>query len=220
MTFSYFKLLLLYALPIFTMAQIERVVVQPSLSFSIKKDVRWSFNTTFQERNSVENGITALHVQAAQFVSYEIGFYSELGVGIMYRELFDQHLPEELRTTQQYVYSRKYNALKVAHRARWDQRWRDDRLTHRWRYRFSSSLPLNGSETDTKEFYVTASVETLFIGETGRKPALDQRFSAGLGRQMGKKTKLQFIIEYRTEDFRRDTERSLFIDLGLYYTFK
>lgn len=202
------------------MAQIDRVVVQPSLVFSIEQDSRWSFNTTFQERNTVENGITGLHVQAAQFVSYEIGFYSELGIGVMYRELFDQQLPEELRTTQQYVYGRKYNALKVAHRGRWDQRWREDRLTHRWRYRLSSSLPLNGSNTDASEFYVTASLETLFIGETGRKPALDQRFSAGLGRQVGNRTKIQFIVEYRTEDFRRDTQRSLFMDLGLYYTFK
>jgi hypothetical protein len=161
-----------------------------------------------------------LHVQGAQYVSYEIGFYSQLGVGIMYRELFDNDRPEELRTTQQFVYSKKYNALKVAHRARWDQRWRGDRLTHRWRYRVSSSLPLNGSVTDPSEFYLTSSLETLFVAENGVAPALDQRFALGLGRQVGSRTKIQLVTEYRTEDFARGIERSLFINLGLYYSFK
>lgn len=215
----YSRVFLFLLLPLLSFSQIvEDVIVQPSLNISWQTGNRWSFNSVMEQRNSTYDGVDALHIQAAQFVGYEVGFYSQIGFVVMYRELFDDSRPEEVRFTEQYVYKRKYNALKVAHRVRWDQRLRGDRTTHRWRYRLSSSLPLNGFATDVSEYYLTASLETVFIAEKAERPGYDQRFSLGLGRQLSKNLKLQLVTEYRFEDFTANTERLLFLNLGMYYS--
>ncbi|ARN78254.1 hypothetical protein BST97_09765 [Nonlabens spongiae] len=215
----YSKWVLFFLLPFCCYSQIDEVLVDPSITFSFQQGSRWGFNTILNQRSVIYEEGQALHVQAAQFATYEVGFYSQLGMGVMYREIFDDDRPEELRTTQQYVFARKYNALKIAHRGRWDQRWRADRLTHRWRYRLSSSLPLNGLRTDSSEFYLTGSWETLFIAENGTTPAFDQRFAIGLGQQLNENIKLQLVTTYRIEDFTKTSERLLFLELGLYYSF-
>ncbi len=207
----------LFFMPFMAIAQLDEVLVQPSIAMSWKSPMRWNLNTTIAQRNIAKTELRALHIQAAQFVSYELGFYSQLGVGVMYRELFDEDNPEELRFTEQYVYTRRYNSLKVAHRARWDQRLRGDRLTHRWRYRLSASLPLSGEQTDSREYYLTGNLETLLVAEDGMSAAYDQRFAAGLGRQIGKDIKLQLVTEYRIEDFTAASEQLLFFYLGMYY---
>jgi len=220
MTSCYFRILILFLLPFSVTAQIDDFLVQPSLNISSTPSSRWGFNTTIAQRTLVNKNTEALHIQGAQFATYEIGFYSQLGVGVMYRELFDDHRPEELRTTQQFVHKRKYNAFKIAHRGRWDQRWRGDRLTHRWRYRLSGSIPLNGLKTDAAEFYLTGNVETLFIAENKQQPMYDQRFSLGLGRQISGKIKVQLLAQYRIEDFTMSSQRLLFVNLGLYYSLR
>ncbi len=218
MTSFYSRFFLFLLLPFLSFSQIvEDVIVQPSLNISWQTGNRWSFNSVIEQRNSTDDTFEALHIQAAQFVGYEVGFYSQIGFVVMYRELFDDSRPEEVRFTEQYVYKRKYNALKVAHRVRWDQRLRGDRTTHRWRYRLSSSLPLNGFATDISEYYLMASLETLFIAENAARPAYDQRISFGLGRQLSKNLKLQLVTEYRFEDFTANTERLLFLNLGMFY---
>jgi hypothetical protein len=216
MTFSCFRWLILLA-PLFLSAQVDEFLAQPTLNLSLQKGSRWGFNTAVSQRSLIINENRGLHVQAAQFVTYEVGFYAQIGAGVMYRELFDNDRPEELRFTQQYVYSKKYNVLKVAHRLRWDQRIRADRLTHRWRYRLSSSIPLNGTRTDVREFYLTGSLETVFIAEADVAPAYDQRFAAGIGTQLFDKVKVQVVAEYRFEDFTVQTEQLLFFNLGIYY---
>ncbi|MGB3592085.1 MAG: DUF2490 domain-containing protein [Nonlabens sp.] len=218
MTSCCFRLLpALLLFPSVLMAQLDEVLTQRSIVISWKSPTRWSLNTTLEQRSLISPDFEGLHIQAAQFISYEVGFYSQVGVGVMYRELFDSDLPEELRFTEQYVYTRKYNSLKVAHRARWDQRVRDDRLTHRWRYRLSASVPLNGESTDEQEYYLTGNVETLLIAEAGTSPGYDQRFSIGLGRQFSSKIKMQVMAEYRIEDFTASSERLLFFNLGAFY---
>ncbi len=197
---------------------VDEVLVQPSINVSFHNDSRWSFNTALEQRNVVANEYDNLHVQLSQFASYEIGFYSQIGMGVMYREVFDRDRPEELRTTQQYVRTRNFNSLKIAHRVRWDQRWRGDLLTHRWRYQFSGAIPLNGNVTDASEFYLTSAAEIVFIAENNERPAYDQRVSIGLGKQLNSDYKLQLTTEYRWEDFTAASDRLLFVNLALYYS--
>ena len=219
MTFYYFRAFLFLLFPFTSFSQIiDDVIVEPTLNVSWHNNARWSFNSAISERNSTQDSFEALHIQASQFASYEVGFYSQIGVGIMYRELFDDSRPEEVRFSEQYVYTRKYNALKITHRVRWDQRLRGERTTHRWRYRLSSSLPLNGLAADASELYLTASIETLFIAERDNRPAYDQRFSLGIGRKISNNLKLQLVTEYRFEDFTAGTDRLLFLYLGVYYS--
>ncbi|AZQ42981.1 DUF2490 domain-containing protein [Nonlabens ponticola] len=197
---------------------VDQVIAQPAIVLSYRDVPAWKFNTVLQQRNVVYDQTSALHIQIAQFASREIGFYSEIGAGIMYRQGLESSVRDELRTTEQYVHARKYNNLKLAHRLRWDQRWRDEDLTHRWRYRLSGSMPLNGRETNVSEFYATASAEALFIAENKERPAYDQRLSLGIGRQLGKKLKVQLTSQYRWEDYTAINRRSLFLNLSLYHT--
>ncbi len=197
---------------------VDDFIAQPSLNLAWNNNGRWSYNTAIEQRNILVNGVQGLHVQAAQFASYDLGFYTQLGAGVMYREVFDNQRPEELRFTEQFVHARKYNALKIAHRLRWDQRIRGTDLTHRWRYRFSGSMPLNGESINTREWYVTASAEALFIAQHLKKPGYDQRVALGLGTAILKKMKIQLVTEYRWEDYTQDLEKSLFLNLGLYYS--
>jgi hypothetical protein len=218
---SFFFRIVMFLFPILCSAQIvDNFLVQPGLKFSWHNDNRWGFNTSLEQRSELSNDFNALHVQVAQYASYDIGFYSQLGITVMYREIADQNRPEELRTAQQYVYTKKYNALKTAQRVRWDQRWRDERLTHRWRYQFSGSIPLSGLVTDASEFYVTAAAEFLFIAESDEKPEYDQRISLGLGKKLNSNYKLQLSTEYRWEDFTSASDRLLFLNLALYYSLK
>ena len=210
---------LFFLIPMIAFSQlVDEVLVQPAVTISWHNDSRWSFNTTLEQRTLVYNDADALHVQLAQFAQYEIGFYSQLGAGVMYRELFEPGQPEELRTSQQFVNARTYNALKMTHRVRWDQRWRGERLTHRWRYQLSGSIPLNGTVTDASEYYLTAALETLLIAENNQRPDYDQRISAGIGKKLSSSYKLQFTAEYRWEDFTAATDRLLFLNLALYYS--
>ncbi|BAO55029.1 DUF2490 domain-containing protein [Nonlabens marinus] len=216
---SYCFRTLIFLLPAFAAAQwVDQVLVEPAMNVSWNTNSRWSLNTTIAQRTLTYDSIDALHVQIAQFAQYEIGFYSQLGAGVMYREVSEQGAPEELRTTQQFVHTKTYNALQIAHRLRWDQRWRDDLLTHRWRYRISGSIPLDGAVTDASEYYLTAGVETLFIAEMNKRPAYDQRITAGIGKKLGSSYKLQFTTQYRWEDFTAVNERLLFLNLSLYYS--
>ncbi len=217
MTSCYFRILLLL-LPAVGASQIaDQVVVQPALNIAWETDSRWSFNTTVSQRTQAANGYESLHVQVAQFALYEVGFYSQIGLGVMYRELFDDQLPEELRLTEQYVFARTFNELKIAHRLRWDQRIRDQRnITHRWRYRLSASIPLSGNNVDVSEFYLSGSAETLFVAENNRSPQWDQRLELGLGRQLGTNFKLQLSTEYRWEAWNVNLDKRLFFYVTLY----
>ncbi len=216
---SFYSRFLLFLIPTLASAQlVDEVLAQPTVNISWQSNSRWSFNSAIAQRTLIIENVDALHLQISQFAQYEIGFYSQLGAGVMYREILEQGAPEELRTSQQFVHTRTYNALKLAHRLRWDQRWRDDFLTHRWRYRLSGSIPLNGAVTDPSEFYLTGGIETLFIAEANRRPAYDQRISAGIGRKLGSSYKLQFTAQYRWEDFTTTSERLLFLNLSLYYS--
>ena len=204
-------------LPVLSYSQVvDEVLFQPGIKVSWNNNSRWSFNTSIEQRTSFDENTEALHIQLAQFAQYEIGFYSQLGIGMMYRELFDQERPEELRLTEQYVFAKKYNQFKLAHRLRWDQRLRDERTTHRWRYQLSGSIPLNGSQVDATEYYISAHAETLFIAENQRLPAYDQRVGIALGKQLGSSYKLQLETEYRWEDFTAGTSRLLFVNLSIY----
>tara|TARA_R110002012_G_scaffold53641_2_gene137813 strand:- start:234 stop:896 length:663 start_codon:yes stop_codon:yes gene_type:complete len=219
MTSYYFRIFAFLFMPLISTAQVvNNYIVQPSINLRWDNNGRWMFNSALEHRSLINNEWNVLHVQAVQFASYEIGFHSQIGLGVMYRELFDDQRPEELRFTEQFVYARKYNNLKIAHRLRWDQRIRGENLTHRWRYRLSGSIPLNGGTVDATEFYITSRLETIFIAQANKKSGYDQRVAIGLGRALNKNMKLQLVTEYRWEDYTNDLKRSLFINLGVFYS--
>ncbi|RDK88818.1 uncharacterized protein DUF2490 [Marinirhabdus gelatinilytica] len=187
---------------------------------------RWSTQLGTEYRNTPAEDIgdaslqfNSRHLQFSGTVAYEVGFYAKLGTGIMYRfnTLEDKGNENETRITQQYTYAKPYNALRLGHRLKLDQRIKVSETTHRMRYRLSADAPLNGLSVDRGEYYGVASLETLLNISRLNKPAWDQRFTLGIGNQIFEKVKLQIDVQYRVEDFFSSNTQSLFVVTQLYY---
>lgn len=192
------------------------MLIDPDISVNISTDSRWSYNFNLSNRDIIyENGnynFDALHLQLSHFTSYEIGFYSKVSLGIRYRfkEIFDKNTQDEVRIVEQYGHSRKFNALKIAHRVRLEQRFRQI-TTYRPRYRFSVELPLSGQRIDQSEFFIIGNTEALWSLGREERPSLEQRLSFALGNEIGKNTKATLGVQYRYEDYTRSPGHELFI---------
>ncbi len=187
---------------------------------------RWSAQLGSEYRNtpteSLENEplqFNSKHLQFSLNSAYEVGFYAKLGGGLMYRfnTLENPQNENEIRLTQQYTYAKPFNALRLSHRIKLDQRLRPTRTTHRIRYRFLADFPLNGLSIDLGEYYAVVSSESLLNTGSKEKPAWDQRFTLGVGNQLFKKIKVQLDLQYRLENYFVSTKERVFIVTQLFY---
>lgn len=189
---------------------------EPKVSVNLDPANRWSFNFGIANRNLIptENS-EAFEVQQLElghFTSYEIGFYSKLSLGLLYRLRNARN--DEKRLTVQFGSSRKYNLIKVAHRARLEQRWRPDD-SYRSRYQFSVELPLAGERVDRKEYFLVTSTEALLSLGREQKPSFEQRLGLSIGRELSSGNKLSLGLEYQLDDYTQDTVHELFLLAGL-----
>src|SRR5690606_21367128 len=82
-----------------------------------------------------------------------------IGVGYLLRRQEGTFLH---RAIQQFTLATEHNAMKISHRFRTDQTFREDeKPKYRLRYRFNMELPLKGSEIDANEYYFTLENEYL-----------------------------------------------------------
>jgi len=192
------------------------MLIDPDFSVNIDTQSRWSYNFNISNRDLIyDDGaydFEAQHLQLSHFTSYEVGFYSKLSLGVRYRfkEMFEKDDQDEVRIVQQFGHSRKFNLLKIAHRARFEQRLREI-TTYRTRYRFSVELPLSGQRVDPSEFFIIANTEALFSVGKEEQPKLEQRFSIALGNDIWEKTKATLGLQYRYEDYTGNPGSELFI---------
>ncbi len=195
-------------------------LMDPEVAVNLTTENRWSFNFSVSNRDIVyqDNNLNfqARHIELSHFSSYEIGFYSKLSLGIKYRfrEVFDKDIHDELRIVEQFAHSRKYNALKTAHRARFEQRIRDYTI-YRWRYRFSLEFPLSGLRVDEHEYFMVTSAEILYSVGEQMSPAPGNRFSISFGRSLGNSTTISLGLQYRYEDYFTKPVTELFFTSGL-----
>ena len=197
--------------------------LEPDISINLDRPNRWSFNFGIANRNGIysnqESEFDTEFIELSHFSSYEVGFYGKVSLGIRYRfnEMFDENAHDEVRITEQYSRSRNYNALKVAHRFRFEQRLRSNTV-YRTRYQFSIQLPLNGERVDQQEFFVKADTEALLSLSKTTKPGLSQRFGLALGRELSESVIADFGTEYRFDDYNLNTGHELFFLLGLTFS--
>lgn len=192
------------------------ISAEPDISLNIDRPNRWSFNFGITNRDLLYfDGTSQFNVnfiELSHFTSYEVGFYGKLSLGLRYRfnELFEDTVEDEIRITQQYSRSRKYNALKVAHRFRFEQRFRE--LTvYRGRYQFSVEFPLDGERIDQNEYFLVMSTEALLSLAKEEKPELGHRFDISLGKDIGNGNKVDLGLQYRLEDYNLKPFHSLFL---------
>ncbi|MDT0558136.1 DUF2490 domain-containing protein [Ichthyenterobacterium sp. W332] len=151
-------------------------------------------------------------LDVVHFSTLNLDYNNSFSLGIQYRfrETIDGG-SNELRLTQQYNYTKNNNALRFGHRLRFEQRFLDNIIIIRTRYRFALDFPLNGQKIDIGETYIVSSAEFLVSKSAKIKPQLDQRTTVQLGWFFSEKLKFQFGFEYRFEEFNRNTEEKLFV---------
>lgn len=190
---------------------------QPQVALNYKVADNYKHNFSLSKRSFVfEDESSLFKIRQVDFVHFsnlKIKDNQSIALGIQYRfrENFESDDQNELRLTQQYNITFKPRTLRYGHRFRSEQRLTSDLTLHRFRYRFTVDLPLQGEQLDIGEAYFVGNLETLLSVAKGTLPEYDQRFTANLGWLLAKKTKLQTGLEYRFEDFTHKTSNVFFI---------
>lgn len=136
-----------------------------------------------------------------------------IGLGLQYRfqENFDPGSSNEFRITEQFISKYPQESGEITHRIRAEQRLLTGRTLHRFRYRISRDIPLQGLDLNKNETYIVGHLEPVFTVAKDRAPRYDQRLTIGLGWLLGEKTVWLTSLEYRLEDYTRDTRTRIFL---------
>ena len=143
-----------------------------------------------------------------------IGQYNTYSIGGNFKTPITAH---EFRLWEQFTLVNNIGNLKLEHRYRIEQRWRNSEYRNRFRYRINPILPINKNKLQNKTLFATLYDE-IFLSD---KPGYFERnrFFAGFGYQFSKSITLQsgFIRQFdyspsqsSTKDFFQTT---LFIRL-------
>ncbi len=202
-------------------------VWEASTAVNYKLGKSWSFNTSLATRTIWLNEQTTQgddfrgelnFGEINQFATYRINPRLKASIGYKYRivEPTEGRNQHEHRVTQQVAWLHRPEGVRMASRGRLEQRIRNGRLTHRFRYRFSVDFPLSGQTLDAGEFYMLASNEILYESTRFNRNAWGNRFSAGVGYLFGLVTKLQFTAAYRSDNINLWTLNRLFVETSLF----
>lgn len=194
---------------------------QPQIAINYKVDSGYSHNFSIGQRNYLYDD-SALQFKTRQvdlvhFSKLKVRDNQSLAFGIQYRfrSNFESDKDNELRLTQQYNSTSKPRIARLGHRLRTEQRITPTRTIHRFRYRFAIDFPLNGEQLDIGEAYVVTSTESLLSAAKGQAPEFDQRITATIGWLIRERTKLQFGLEYRAEDYGQVLQNIVFLNANL-----
>ncbi|MBS1920835.1 MAG: DUF2490 domain-containing protein [Bacteroidetes bacterium] len=108
----------------------------------------------------------------------------------------------ESRLWEQVTMNQSLLRVNIEHRYRMEQRWFKNGYRNRFRYRLSSTAPLNHKKIVPETFYVTVFDEIFLNNET---PYFERnRFFAGIGYQISKQFSVQpgFLRQY---DYKNNT---------------
>lgn len=189
---------------------------EPSFAVNHKVNDTYKVNFSTVSRNYIYRDdafeFTVRQVQFVHFSTYIFNSNHSVSAGIMYRfrENFEDR-SNELRFTQQYNYAFRPNIVRFGHRFRTEQRITTAHTIHRFRYRFTIDLPLEGERLDIGEAYFVANTESLLSVANSELPEIDQRFTTQIGWQLTQNLKLQTGLEYRFENYNQNTQEILFI---------
>ena len=191
-------------------------VLQPQ--FIIRNKVTGTYNQLWRLSNrfvgvAEEMDFSLQFIEIMHFSTLAVGDKQRLGLGIQYRfrENFDDTGQNEFRLTEQFIWKLPQESGSLAHRLRAEQRFFPDFTLHRFRYRISRDVPLQGQELNLKETFLVGQLEPVFTLANMRSPRYDQRFTMGLGWLIGKKTVWLNSLEYRLENYTHRTKHRVFL---------
>lgn len=189
---------------------------QQTFALNYKVSATYKHNFALNSRNFWYRegavGLFARHIDVIHFSQLKITDNQGLALGVQYRSRAPlDGGANELRFTQQYNISYRPHLVRYGHRIRAQQRIRNAKTVHRFRYRFSADFPLKGEKLDLGEPYFVANAEKLMSVAKAKKPQYDLRFTLNLGWKLNKHYKFQFGVEHRAEDLAQKTRHELFL---------
>jgi len=181
-------------------------------SFSENYKANFSLKSRYFLYQDASFSYDTRQLDLAHFSTFKIGFNYSASLGFQYRErsVIDNG-PDEIRLTQQVNYKSNIATLRVGHRFRLEERFFEKLTVFRLRYRLAIDRPLQGQKLDTGEGYLIGTAETVSSFGQNINTTHDIRFSALLGWQISKTTKLQGGLEYRMEAYNVQSQHVLFL---------
>ncbi len=110
------------------------------------------------------------------------------------------------RFLQQVAAVQRFERLRLGHRLRTDQTFRNEAPEYRLRYRLSAEWPLQGSRVDAKEWYLISSVEQVGSWQA-QSFDWEQRLVSSLGYYFDDSHKLEVGFDYRWDQFLNEAGR-------------
>lgn len=198
----------------------ESYIWEPEFSLVLPTEGYWSYSfglanrTVFAayERDQKIEGSSQEHFELNQFTFYKTGMSSAVGLGFRYRfrETFNENNHDEFRIIQQFTYSHPESFLSLAHRFRFEQRFRDLTI-FRLRYRLGISRPMG------EDFGIGLSTEFLYSMIKGFKPAPDQRFTLMIDNFSFPDLELSAGIEMQRENYTNAPKTEYFLLTAVTY---
>ena len=195
-------------------------VLQPQLvlrnTVSGNYNQLWRWTHRFTGLDSQED-FQMQFIDVTHFSTLAISDNQRIGLGLQYRfqENFDPGSGNEFRLTEQFIWKYPRESGTITQRIRAEQRIFSQQTLHRFRYRLSRDIPLQGEDLNRNESYVVGHFEPLITVSDGRGPRYDQRFTVGVGWLLGAKTVWLTNLEYRLENYTRDTHTRIFLITSL-----
>ena len=194
---------ILYAQSEFTFGVLPEVTVSKKLTdkWRILGQVESMQQTVLKQGGQTFEDYSYIRTDFTGVVAYSLSPRWGVAVGSLARFTEGEFV---YRSLQQVSYNHSGASLRFGQRFRTDQTFEPNEDTEfRFRYRFSSEIPLQGLRVDSKEFYTIISVEQI---ASLKSSAWDweQRLVAGLGYYFNKKHKVELGFDYRVNEFLND----------------
>lgn len=168
---------------------------QQNWKYTLKVESQnYQFNNTYEEEWSYK--VKQNDLQA--FIENKITPRISISAGYQYRISSDR--ANTHRSIQQISFVQKALRFRIGHRFRTDQTWTNESVLHRYRYRLSLEIPINGFSLDPKEFYLLVQDEPIVSLESGESD-VENRIYGAVGYLFANAYKLQTGIDYRTDRY-------------------
>ncbi len=139
-------------------------------SFTYKHDKHWLLYVELQERG-IEDYSKIDYYEMKGGIGYNINKHHQpfIGIGKYGTYKNNKFYQNELRIWLQYIYSHNISIAKIDHRLRAEKRFFDfpqtntEDDTERYRYRFTTTVPINSKKIAPKTLYANAFDE-MFVG--------------------------------------------------------
>jgi hypothetical protein len=199
----------------------------PELSSTWKIKDRWELNFKSTAFNVMaepgsEGFLSAYNLdflEVSTLASYTFFNNQSIGLGFLNRwsEPFEGEAEFEKRLTEQFGIISRMRSIRWGHRFRLEQRWNNEGLVHRFRYRISMDKPLRGVSLDPGEPYFIGSNEILFSGGKPVNFFAEYRLAGGVGWLFSRKTKLEVQAQYRANGILEDDLVHLLVIYTTFY---